>query len=468
LETYVARPRHIEVQVFGDSQGQVVYLFERDCSLQRRHQKVIEEAPAPGMSADVREAVCAAAVRAAQAVDYVGAGTVEFIVDGDRNFYFLEMNTRLQVEHPVPELVTGLDLVEQMLRVAAGEKLGIRQAEVQMKGWAMESRLYAEDPYRNFLPSIGRLTRYRPPEEGTQENGTIVRNDTGVYEGGEISMYYDPMIAKLCTWGKDRATAIEAMTVALDTFEVEGVGHNLPFLSTVMSHERFMDGRLTTGFIAEEFPDGFKGAALDDDILAQLAAFAAAAAYRTDARHAHGESVPHEDAIVHQRAVVLGKRRWDFDVVETADGFELRNGKGPIPVALDWEPGDTIGRAEIDGTTRTFKVNRITSGFRLRYRGADLKMKVVPARTADLMALMPEKLPPDTSKFLLCPMPGLVVSLHAEAGDAVEEGQTLAIVEAMKMENVLRAEKKARVKKITAGVGSVLAVDEVIMEFEDE
>ncbi|AKR56596.1 acetyl-CoA carboxylase [Devosia sp. H5989] len=463
IEKFVTEPRHIEIQVLADTHGNTLYLGERECSIQRRNQKVIEEAPSPFLDEATRRRMGEQAVALAKAVGYASAGTVEFIVDKDRNFYFLEMNTRLQVEHPVTELITGLDLVELMLRVAAGEKLPLTQADVKLNGWAIESRLYAEDPYRNFLPSVGRLTRYRPPEEESSA-AFVVRNDTGVFEGGEISTFYDPMIAKLCTWAPDRSAAIEAMSVALDEFEVEGVGHNLPFLSTVMGQQRFREGRLTTGYIAEEFPEGFHGATLNDQVLGEIAAFAACAAYRIDGR-GFLDAGSDDYMPSHQRAVLLGDKRWQFDVTEKDEEFWLYHGGGRTLVEMRWEPGDTIARARVDGTVLRMKVDRRTSGFRIRYRGADLDLKVLLPRVADLMPLMPVKVPPDLSKFLLCPMPGQVVRIDVAEGDIVEDGQPLAIVEAMKMENVLKAEKRARVAKVRVQPGAVLAVDEVILEF---
>jgi propionyl-CoA carboxylase alpha chain len=467
IEKFVTDPRHIEIQVLADSHGNCIYLGERECSIQRRNQKVIEEAPSPFLDQATRVAMGEQSVALAKAVGYASAGTVEFIVDGEHNFYFLEMNTRLQVEHPVTELVTGLDLVEQMLRVAAGEKLSIRQAEVQMNGWAVESRLYAEDPYRNFLPSVGRLVRYRPPEEVVSDK-LVVRNDTGVFEGGEISTFYDPMIAKLCTWAPTRAAAVEAMADALDGFELEGLGHNIPFLSAVMEQERFREGRLTTGYIAEEFPDGFAGVELKEADLADLAALACLAGYKLDVRGFADNATlnMHTDEL--HRAVVIGDKRWDFTIEEGPNGISLRNGKGdPVVLSEGWEPGDTVARAQFGSDRMFVKMDRVTAGFRMRYRGADLVAKVLLPKVADLLVHMPVKIPPDMSKFLLCPMPGQVVRLEVAEGDVVEDGQTLAIVEAMKMENVLKAEKKAKVMSIRAEVGAVLAVDEIIMEFED-
>ena len=469
IEKFVTQPRHIEIQVLADKHGNIVYLHERECSIQRRNQKVIEEAPSPFLDEATRKAMGEQACALARAVGYTSAGTVEFIVDGNRNFYFLEMNTRLQVEHPVTELITGVDLVEQMIRVAAGEALPFAQSDLKINGWAMESRLYAEDPYRNFLPSIGRLTRYRPPVEGATPTGGIVRNDTGVFEGGEISMYYDPMIAKLCTWAPTRAGAIDEMRIALDTFEVEGIGHNLPFVGAVMDHPRFASGNITTAFIAEEYPDGFQGAVLDGAILARVAAAAAAMNRVAEIRRTKvsGTMDNHERRVGDDWVVTLQGVEHTVKIaadhggstVQFADGSALR-------VTSDWTPGQPLARMMVDGTPLVMKVGKISGGFRLRLRGADLKCHVRTPRQAELAKLMIEKLPPDTSKFLLCPMPGLVTNVLVQAGDEVQEGQALATVEAMKMENILKAERKGVVKVIRAAAGSSLKVDEVIMEFE--
>jgi propionyl-CoA carboxylase alpha chain len=469
IEKFVDQPRHIEIQVLGDQHGTTLYLGERECSIQRRNQKVIEEAPSPFLDAETRRAMGEQAVALAKAVGYFSAGTVEFIVDGARNFYFLEMNTRLQVEHPVTELVTGIDLVEQMIRVASGEKLSLGQDDVELNGWAIESRLYAEDPYRNFLPSIGRLSRYRPPAEGRQGDGTVVRNDTGVFEGGEISMYYDPMIAKLCTWAPDRLTAIDAMGKALDDFEVDGIGHNLPFLSAVMDHDRFRSGKITTAFIAEEFPEGFSGVHPDEAAARKLAAIGVLVH-----RVLQERAVQISGTIGNHRRVI-GK-----DWVVTLAGFEeaVTLETGPdgacvrfaddtrLSVASGWLPGQSHARFHVGGETMGVKVNLIGSAVRLRWRGMDVTARVRSPRVAELARLMPKKLPPDTSKMLLCPMPGVITSVSVEAGDAVEAGQTLATVEAMKMENVLKAERQGIVKRVTASQGQSLAVDELIMEFE--
>ncbi|WP_171101890.1 acetyl/propionyl/methylcrotonyl-CoA carboxylase subunit alpha [Ruegeria sp. HKCCD7255] len=483
IEKFVTQPRHIEIQVLCDSHGNGIYLGERECSIQRRNQKVVEEAPSPFLDPETRRAMGEQAVALAKAVDYASAGTVEFIVDGDKNFYFLEMNTRLQVEHPVTELITGVDLVEQMIRVAAGEELSITQDDVTLTGWAIENRLYAEDPYRNFLPSIGRLTRYRPPQEvaagpllangkwhgDAPEDDAAVRNDTGVYEGGEISMYYDPMIAKLCTWAPTREQAIEAMRVALDSFEVEGIGHNLPFLSAVMDHPKFVSGDMTTAFIAEEYPDGFDGVILPEGDLRRIAASCAAMHRVAEIRRTRvsGRMDNHERKVGKRWNVALQGQEFDVSVeadkqgatVEFADGEALR-------VASDWTPGDQLAELDVEGAPLVMKADKISGGFRIRNRGADLKVHVRRPRQAELAKLMPEKLPPDTSKMLLCPMPGLIVKVDVEVGQEVQEGQALCTVEAMKMENILRAEKKGVVAKINAGPGDSLAVDDVIMEFE--
>ncbi|OLP45376.1 acetyl-CoA carboxylase biotin carboxylase subunit [Rhizobium oryziradicis] len=467
IEKFVTEPRHIEIQVLGDKHGTVLYLGERECSIQRRNQKVIEEAPSPFLDEATRKAMGEQAVALSKAVGYHSAGTVEFIVDGNRNFYFLEMNTRLQVEHPVTELITGLDLVEQMIRVAAGEELAFAQDDVVLNGWAIESRLYAEDPYRNFLPSIGRLTRYRPPVEGVAASGTLVRNDTGVFEGGEISMYYDPMVAKLCTWGPDRLTAIDAMSAALDGFEVEGIGHNLPFLSTVMQHPRFRSGKITTAFIAEEFPEGFTGVeptAADAKVLAAIAALVHQKRERRAAQIS-GAMGNHARKVGRDWVVMLGRKNYPLVVSDEATAVMF--GEGDVfPISGDWNPGETLGKFIIGGQAINIKIDLKGPSIRLRWRGMEVIAHVRSLRVAQLAALMPEKLPPDTSKMLLCPMPGVVTGIAVAEGETVEAGQPLATVEAMKMENILKAERKGVVKKLVATAGQSLAVDELIMEFE--
>ncbi len=469
IEKFVTQPRHIEIQVLGDKHGTVLYLGERECSIQRRNQKVIEEAPSPFLDEKTRRAMGEQAVALSKAVGYHSAGTVEFIVDGTKNFYFLEMNTRLQVEHPVTELITGIDLVEQMIRVASGEKLAFGQNDVCLNGWAIESRLYAEDPYRNFLPSIGRLSRYRPPREGAHADGTVVRNDTGVFEGGEISMYYDPMVAKLCTWAPDRLTAIDAMSAALDDFEVEGIGHNLPFLSAVMQHDRFRAGRLTTAFIAEEFPDGFHGVEPDPASARKLAAVATLIhqALQTRAAQISGTIGHHRRVIGKDWVVTFAGQEHSVTLNATADGAYVQMTDGAaFAVAGDWTPGRSHATFNVDGTVMGVKIDLAGTAIRLRWRGIDLRVHVRSPRVAELARLMPRKLPPDTSKMLLCPMPGVITAVLVDSGESVEAGQALAIVEAMKMENTLRAEKRGTVKRVVAATGQSLAVDELIMEFE--
>lgn len=483
IEKFITQPRHIEIQVLCDSHGNGIYLGERECSIQRRQQKVVEEAPSPFLDEETRRAMGEQAVALALAVDYASAGTVEFIVDGDKNFFFLEMNTRLQVEHPVTELITGVDLVEQMIRIANGEALTISQDDVQLNGWAIENRLYAEDPYRGFLPSIGRLTRYRPPAEqaagplldndkwqGDAAAGPVaIRNDTGVYEGGEISMYYDPMIAKLCTWAPTRDAAIEAMRVALDSFEVEGIGHNLPFLSAVMDHPIFMAGEMTTAFIEEQYPEGFQGVELPDVDLRRIAAATAAMNRVSEIRRARvsGRMDNHERKVGTDWNVTLQDTSLDVVIDADRDGSNVTFEDGVcLRVTGDWTPGDQLAKMMVDGAPLILKVGKISGGFRIRTRGADIKVHVRTHRQAELALLMPEKVAADTSKLLLCPMPGLVVKLNVEVGDEVEEGQALCTIEAMKMENILKAEKRGTVSKINASAGESLAVDAIIMEFE--
>ncbi|SFT47714.1 acetyl-CoA carboxylase biotin carboxylase subunit [Sedimentitalea nanhaiensis] len=468
IEKFVTQPRHIEIQVLCDSHGNGVYLGERECSIQRRNQKVVEEAPSPFLDEATRRAMGEQAVALAQAVGYTSAGTVEFIVDGDKNFYFLEMNTRLQVEHPVTELITGVDLVEQMIRVANGEKLPFSQNDIKLNGWAIENRLYAEDPYRGFLPSIGRLSRYRPPAE-VADDSHVVRNDTGVYEGGEISMYYDPMIAKLCTWAPTRAEAIERMRVALDSFEVEGIGHNLPFLAAVMDHPIFIAGDMTTAFIEEQYPEGFIGVDLPEPDLRRIAAACAAMHRVAEIRRTRvsGRMDNHERKVGTDWVVNVQSQRYETEIAADPKGSTVRFADGgEMRVTSDWTPGDQLANLHVDGVPLVLKVGKISGGFRIRSRGADLRVHVRTPRQAELAALMPEKLPPDTSKLLLCPMPGLIVRVHAEVGDEVQEGQALCTIEAMKMENILRAEKMGVVSRINAAAGDSLAVDDVIMEFE--
>ena len=468
IEKFVTQPRHIEIQILADTQGNCIYLGERECSIQRRNQKVVEEAPSPFLDEKTRKEMGEQACKLAKAVGYFSAGTVEFIVDRDKNFYFLEMNTRLQVEHPVTELITDVDLVEQMISIAAGKPLSISQKDIKLSGWAIESRLYAEDPYRNFLPSIGRLTRYRPPTE-VKEKAVIVRNDTGVFEGGEISMYYDPMIAKLCTWAPNRAKAIEQMRTALDRFELEGIGHNLPFLSAVMDHERFVSGNITTAFIAEEYPDGFNGVDLSDDKIIDLAACAAAMNRVAEIRRTKisGRMDNHERRVGDDWVVQISGKVFSVNVsADTSGANVIFEDKTSIRITGDWFPGKKLANMNANDNKLVIKMSKLTGGFRMRTRGADLKVLVRSPRQAELSEYMQEKLPPDTSKMLLCPMPGLIVKIDVEAGQEVQEGQPLCTVEAMKMENILRAERTGTIAKINSNVGDSLAVDDVILEFD--
>ena len=468
IEKFVTQPRHIEIQILADTQGNCIYLGERECSIQRRNQKVVEEAPSSFLDENTRKEMGEQACKLAKAVGYFSAGTVEFIVDRDKNFYFLEMNTRLQVEHPVTELITGVDLVEQMISIASGKPLSISQKDIKLSGWAIESRLYAEDPYRNFLPSIGRLTRYRPPTE-VKEKAVIVRNDTGVFEGGEISMYYDPMIAKLCTWAPNRAKAIEQMRTALDRFELEGIGHNLPFLSAVMDHERFVSGNITTAFIEEEYPDGFNGVDLSDDKIIDLAACAAAMNRVAEIRRTKisGRMDNHERRVGDDWVVQISGKVFSVNVsADTSGANVIFEDKTSIRITGDWFPGKKLANMNANDNKLVIKMSKLTGGFRMRTRGADLKVLVRSPRQAELSEYMQEKLPPDTSKMLLCPMPGLIVKIDVKAGQEVQEGQPLCTVEAMKMENILRAERTGTIAKINSNVGDSLAVDDVILEFD--
>ncbi len=471
IEKFVEQPRHIEIQVLGDSHGNCIYLGERECSIQRRNQKVVEEAPSPFLDEKTRKAMGEQACALAMAVDYQSAGTVEFIVDKDRNFYFLEMNTRLQVEHPVTELITGVDLVEQMIRVAAGEKLELTQDDIKLNGWAVESRLYAEDPYRNFLPSIGRLTRYRPPEEG-QHGDIIVRNDTGVTEGSEISMFYDPMIAKLCTWAPSRPQAIDAMAQALDTFVIDGIEHNIPFLAALMQHPRWRDGRISTAFIDEEYPDGFAPVEPGKEDLKVLASIALAVELlRKDRLDRHtGRLAPHQGTLRRQWVVKVDDHYVDIEITDGSVSIPLEleisvRGSAPKCVSSNWKPGAAVWHGHVGSRATSAQVRTVLNGISIAWRGLSVRARAMSPDIAALDKLMPVKEPPDTSKMLLCPMPGLVVSISVEEGQEVKAGDTLAVVEAMKMENVLRAERDLTVSKLNAEPGDSLAVDAVIMEF---
>jgi propionyl-CoA carboxylase alpha chain len=466
VEKFVTEPRHIEIQVLGDKSGHVIYLGERECSIQRRHQKVIEEAPSPFIDEKTRKAMGEQAVALAKAVGYDSAGTVEFIVDKDRNFYFLEMNTRLQVEHPVTELITGVDLVELMIRSAAGEPLPIKQSDVKIKGWAIEARVYAEDPYRGFLPSTGRLVRYRPPAEGKRGDITL-RNDTGVFEGGEISIYYDPMIAKLCAHGPTRLDAVDAMAAALDEFRIEGIQHNIAFLNAIMHAKRFREGRLTTGYIAEEYPDGFHGRALDEALLNRFVAAAVAAKLERTTRAGEiSGTLNGARPTAGEYVATVGDRRVSIADARLSEGhLSLRIDGRPFVASTCWKPGQPVMHLEEDGRTSTIQIARIAGSYRLGHAGSQVTVSLRRPDTAVLAELMPKKAAADTSKLLLCPMPGLVVSVNVAEGQDVKAGEALAVVEAMKMENVLLAERDGKIKKINVKKGDSLALDDVILEF---
>ena len=462
IEKYIQQPRHIEIQIMADGHGNVIYLGERECSIQRRHQKVIEEAPSPFLNEATRQKMGEQSCALAKAVDYQSAGTVEFIADADMNFYFLEMNTRLQVEHPVTELVTGQDLVEMMIRVAAGEKLALAQHDVSLTGWAMESRVYAEDPFRNFMPSIGRLSGYREPQ------GEGVRVDSGVYEGGEVSMHYDPMISKLITYGDDRGQAIDRMVDALDAYYIRGVNHNISFLNALIVHPRFVAGELTTNFIAEEFADGFNADLVpqNNPHIAVVVAAAVHQEYRERSSQISGQSDGHEYQVPDNWVVITGAEETPVSMTLTLYGFLVYIGNEDYSVVTDWALGEPLFEAEINGQQVTVQVERSGSGYRLFYRGAEVNALVLSPKAAELNKLMLEKAPVDLSRFLLSPMPGLLVKLAVKEGDQVKAGEELAVVEAMKMENSLRAINDGIVAKISAEAGDSLMVDQAILEFE--
>jgi len=488
IEKFILNPRHIEIQILGDQHGNILYLNERECSIQRRHQKVVEEAPSPFVTPKMRKAMGEQCVALAHAVGYYSAGTVELIVSGadpsGESFYFLEMNTRLQVEHPVTEAITGIDLVEQMIRVAYGEKLAFTQDDIGIDGWAIENRVYAEDPYRGFLPSTGRLVEYAPPLPGWTEDETVagkarrgvahgagsVRVDDGVYHGGEVSRFYDPMIAKLITWAPTRSEAADLQIEALDNFRIKGLGHNVDFLSAIMQHPRFRSGELTTGFIAEEYPDGFHGAPISEDFARRLAAICAGNEFtlQSRARRISGQ-LDGDDGregvlrVTTEWLVKLGDRRFEVglrDAHAMVDGVRVEG-------HCDWMPGMAQASAtDAAGQRFGLIVERIGNQWKVTTRGAAHRALVLPLRLARHQSLMLEKTPPDLSRFLICPMPGMLVKLHVAEGDTVQPGQPLATVEAMKMENILRAEKEGVIAKINAAEGESLAVDAVILELE--
>jgi len=467
IERFVESPRHVEIQVLGDKHGNVVHLGERECSVQRRNQKVVEEAPSPAVDPELRAAMGAEAVALARAVGYDSAGTVEFILGPDRKFYFLEMNTRLQVEHPVTEMITGIDLVEQMIRVAAGERLAFGQGDIAFNGWAIESRVYAEDPYRGFLPSIGRLNRYRPPREG-RDGDVTVRIDSGVEEGSEISLYFDPLIAKLVTHAPDRARAVEAMADALDSYEIEGVAHNQPFLSVLMDHPRWKEGRLSTGFIAEEFPKGFAGAQPGPETLGRLAAVALSIALAERQRRNPKDALlrGNRDWVVRLgEARVALRTEGELALPDIAFDVVLPGSETSVTVVSDWRPGERLWTGVVGDFPLTVQLRPAVAGTRLLWRGVDVLARVMTPRVAALDALMKAKPKHDASREVRCPMPGLVVSVLVGEGQEVQAGTPLAVVEAMKMENVLRAERDGTIAAVKVKPGDVLPVDAVILAF---
>jgi propionyl-CoA carboxylase alpha chain len=467
VEKYIEKPRHIEIQVLGDKHGNVIHLCERECSIQRRHQKVIEEAPSPFVTEEMRAEMGQRAVALAKLVGYSSAGTMEFIVDPDRHFYFLEMNTRLQVEHSVTEFITGLDLVEWMIRIAAGEPLEIKQKDIRPTGWAVESRIYAEDPNRRFMPSIGRPVRYRTPAESES-----VRVDSGVYEGGEVSMFYDPMIAKVTVWDRDRCSAIGAMRRALDEFYIKGVSHNIAFLTALMANSRFQEGDISTNFIAEEYPQGFAPAPLEDrDVDAIVAASVLMfLRYLHRAVNVSGYLPGYQRKILQRWVVVVDGTFHPVEVSPSAggaeEGFDIVKYGHTLAIRSDWQIGEPVLRCTVNAAPQRFKVEPHGLGFRLYHMGAEIDVAVYRESTANLLRLMPKRLPPDTSRFVMSPMPGLLRSLSVEVGDRVDEGGEVAVVEAMKMENILKSQRSGRVGKVHAQPGDALTVGQVIVEFE--
>ncbi len=467
IEKFILEPRHVEIQVMGDKHGNCVYLFERECSIQRRNQKVLEEAPSPLLDAATRKKMGEQAVALARAVDYDSAGTVEFVASGkDKSFYFLEMNTRLQVEHPVTEMITGVDLVEQMLRVAAGEKLALKQKDLKINGWAIESRVYAEDPYRNFLPSIGRLKRFQPPMEGSLGAGTV-RMDSGVREGDEISIFYDPMIAKLVSHGATRDIALDVQAQALDRFHIEGIQDNIPFCAAVMDEKRFRSGDITTAYIKDQFPDGFNGTepTAAQTLMLCAAALYAHATYCRRASQTTGRMSPIED-IRADWVVILGDEHLPASLeLGTGEATVTLGGKAHSLVT-DWVPGMALFEGVLDGSPFAVKLSDRTEGYRVRHRGVSLRALVCTPIAAEMHKRLPEKEKPDLSRLIISPMPGLVVSVEVEVGQEVQEGEAVCIVEAMKMQNIIRAQANGTVKTINVAGGDSVAADAIMVEFE--
>ena len=469
IEKFILSPRHVEIQIMGDKHGNAVHLFERECSIQRRNQKVIEEAPSPLLDPETRAKMGAQAVALAKAVNYDSAGTVEFVASGeDKSFYFLEMNTRLQVEHPVTEMITGVDLVEQMLRVASGETLSLQQDDLAINGWAIESRVYAEDPYRNFLPSIGRLKTFHPPAEGKIAGvpGTV-RMDSGVREGDEISMFYDPMIAKLVTHGATRDDAIDTQQAALDRYLIEGIQDNIPFVATVYDQPRFRSGDITTAYIKDEFPDGFSGVAPTDEQSVILTAASAYvhSVYSDRAAQISGRLTP-AGPVREDWVVILGDVHHPIKLKFAAGRAEVEIDGTVHVLETDWTPGTHLLEGTLDGKPFAVKFSDKTEGYLFKHRGVALRALVCTPRSAELHAKLPEKEAPDLSKLIMSPMPGLMVSVDVAVGDEVKAGAAVCVVEAMKMQNIIRAEADGVVKAVNVGAGDSVAADEVMVEFE--
>ena len=455
-EKFITEPHHIEIQILADKKGNAIFLGERECSIQRRHQKVVEEAPSPFINDQTRQEMGAQAIALAKAVDYESAGTVEFIVDKNQNFYFLEMNTRLQVEHPVTEMVTGIDLVEQMIKVAYGEELEIKQSDIKTNGWAIESRVYAEDPYREFMPSIGRLSKYLTPDHS--EN---VRVDTGIREGSEVSMFYDPMIAKLITHGENRDKAIENMMSAIDQYVIDGLSHNLNFLSSIMHNETFQSGYTTTDFIEQEYSDGFKGEAITEKEFEVFASILGAC-HLLDQMKLNFLYVNEKKFIVS-----FEEQNIEINIKKDGDNFVTHVDNNEYHLSLNSQSNDPRITCLVNGQNMVVQVRKEKPRYQLVHKGKIAMALISEQRVAELNELMPEKIPQDMSKFLLSPMPGLLIKVCVKEGQEVKAGEELAVVEAMKMENSLRASKDLKIKSILGSEGDNLSVDQKILEFED-
>ncbi len=463
VEKFIEEPRHIEFQILGDQHGNIVHLGERECSIQRRHQKVIEEAPSPFLDQATRQEMGEAAVALARSINYTSAGTIEFMVDQRHNYYFLEMNTRLQVEHPVTEFVTNLDLVEWMIRVAAGERLAMHQKDIRPRGWSIEARVYAEDPYHGFMPSTGRLVRYRTPLESSH-----VRIDDGAYEGGEISRYYDPLIAKVITWDRDRSRAIQQMRMALDEFYIQGIRHNLNFLSGLLANPRFLEGQFSTNFIAEEYPEGFRPAPMNEQDRGAIVGAAVLMHLRYLQRAAQtSDRIPgYQVRLPEDWVVVINERFFPVKAQAMGDGFDVRFDDHTLAVRSDWQVGEPVLRCTLNAQPKRFTVERNGLGYIVKHLGAEVEVQVYTTLAARMVRMLPPKQPPDMSMYLVSPMPGLLRSVAVREGEEVAPGKELCIVEAMKMENILRAERSGTIAKIRVRPGDVLTIGQIILEFD--